>query len=126
MCQRKLYCPADQMLEAVVVRVDRYGRIAEHGFGAGRRDYYLSTAVHERVANMPEVPLLFFVHDFDVCEGGTVKRTVVDQTLTSIDKSLVPHLFESPIRSLDDLVIESKSKSCPVTADTHLAHLSFK
>ena len=58
---------ADQITVALIFRMYRYGGIAQHGFRAGRRHRNKATRFADhRIADMPEMPLVILMLDFNV------------------------------------------------------------
>ena len=106
---------------AFVGGVYRDRAIAQHGFGAGRRDrdivaflgkrhvpvfvfldIGIGRAIGQRVFEVPHVPVDFGGFDFEIGNRGLEMRVPVDQTLAAIDQALVIHIHED----LDHGVVE--------------------
>jgi hypothetical protein len=55
------HAAANEMLVARIIRMDRHGRIAEHGLGPRGGDHDLAGAVLERIGERPELALVRIV-----------------------------------------------------------------
>ena len=78
----------------VVIRVNSYRGVAEHGLRSRRRHYHMAGAVGQRISNVPEFTVLFFGHDFQIGDGGMQHRVPVDQSLAAIDKVFLVQAHE--------------------------------
>ena len=85
---------ADEVLELLVLGVDRDAGIAHHRLGTGGSDDDVAAAVGERVADIPEVTGLIDVLDLRVGQRRQAMRTPVDDAAALIDESLVVKLAE--------------------------------
>ena len=79
---------ADQVLVALVRRVDRNAGVAEHGLRAGGGDGEIVVAVLERVADIPERAGHVLVFDLGVRQGGAAVRAPVDDAVALVDQAL--------------------------------------
>ena len=61
---------AHNVFVAFIVRVDGDRRIAQKGFGTRGRKFQIAASVFERIAQVPEVPRLFFIFHFRVGNGS--------------------------------------------------------
>ncbi len=52
--------------------------------------------------------------DFDISKTGLVCRAVIYNTLTSVNKFVVPKLFERTVNRLDHLFVKCKDQAIPV------------
>ena len=77
------------MLVAWVFRMNHDGGIAEHGFRSCRGDGQRTTAIGQRIANMPEETVLFFRQHFQVRYGGVEFRVPVNETLAAVNQTFV-------------------------------------
>ncbi len=62
--QRQGHGLADQMLVALVFRVDHHGHVAQHGFRAGGGHHQLAFAAGQGVGDVPQAAVFFLVFDF--------------------------------------------------------------
>ena len=92
--QRQDHMTAVQVLVALVVLVDGDGGIAEHGLGTGGRDLQQLAGLLDRIEDVPEMTLLFFVFYLRVGDGGVAVRTPVDQAVAAVDLAVVIQLDE--------------------------------
>ena len=86
---------SQQVPVTLVLRMDHHCRIAEHCFRARRGDGQRGAAVSQGVTNMPQVPLLLFLHHFEVGDGGLQHRVPVDQALAAVDQPFPCLLYTS-------------------------------
>jgi hypothetical protein len=86
---------AQQVAVALIVGMDHHRRVAEHGLRACRGDDQRSTAVGQRVADVPQLSALLFLDDLEVGDRGLQDGIPVDQALAAIDQSLAVELDES-------------------------------
>ncbi len=94
---RKLHRGADELVLVVVLRTDRNTRVSEHGLGTrgGNDDVILTVdGFGERVAQMPQMPILFLVLGLIVGDGGGAVRAPIHDALTAIDKVVVVPIAE--------------------------------
>src|SRR5690606_1762334 len=103
-----------KFLVPFVVGMDGNGRVAQHSFWTGGGHYQLPASVSQRVANMPQVPLLLLVKDFYIGKSRTVKGAEVYQSLAPVNQSFVPHFFERLISSGHDFIVERKNVPAPI------------
>ena len=61
---------AHNVFVAFIVRVDGDRRIAQKGFGTRGGKFQIAASVFERIAQVPEVPRLFFIFHFRVGNGS--------------------------------------------------------
>ena len=81
---------ADEVLVALVIRMDGDTRIAEHRLRARRRDLdVLARLALDLIAQMPEMALLRLVLDFDVRDGRIARRAPVRDARALIDQALL-------------------------------------
>ena len=86
--QGQFHHAADQVLVALILRVDGHGGVAEHGFRPGGRHGQVTFAARQRVLEVPQLTLFFFLDDFQVRDGGVQYRVPVDQALAAVDQAL--------------------------------------
>ena len=79
---------ADEILVALVVRMDSNARIAEHRLRARRRDLdVLARLTLYRIAEVPEVALLRLMLDLDVRDGRIARRAPVRDARALVDEA---------------------------------------
>ena len=115
---------ADEVLVALVVRVDGDGDIAEHGLDTGGRDIGVrALALDIAVAQGDQLTLVVGVDDLDVGDGGAQHRGPVDQALRAVDQAAVEELLEDGLDSLGQAVVEGEALALPVDRVADGAHL---
>ena len=111
---------ADQVLELLVLRVDRNARIAHHRLRTGGGDDDIAAAVGERVADIPEVARLVDILDLRVGERRQAVRAPVDDAAALVDQALIVELAEGLAHGLGAALVHRKAGARPVTARAHL------
>src|SRR6202007_1642273 len=112
--QRQLNHPADQILEALVVRINCDGAIAQHCFRPCCSNGYVSRAVEQRVSNVPEVAFKFFMLNFDMRQRRFTARTPVDQPVITLDQPLIVELHEYFRHGSRETLVKRKALTAPV------------
>ena len=79
--------------------------IAKHGLGSSRGDNNFTNLVKGWVGNIPELPFLVFVWNFDVREASLVLSTVVDYSLAPVDKAILPEVLKCPVDCFDNFFV---------------------
>jgi hypothetical protein len=90
--ERQHHGGAHDVAVALVVRVHRHARVAEHRLGTGGGDHDVVAAAHrlgERIAEVPQVAVEVLVLHLDVGKRGRAPRAPVDDALAPVDESLV-------------------------------------
>ena len=111
---------ADQVLELLVLRVDRNARIAHHRLRTGGGDDDIAAAVGERVADIPEVARLVDILDLRVGERRQAVRAPVDDAAALVDQALIVELAERLAHGLGAALVHREAGAGPVTACAHL------
>ena len=111
---------ADQVLELLVLRVDRNARIAHHRLRTGGGDDDIAAAVGERVADIPEVARLVDILDLRVGERRQAVRAPVDDAAALVDQALIVELAERLAHGLGAALVHREAGAGPVTARAHL------
>ena len=76
---------AHEVLEPLVLRVDRHAGIAHHGLRPGRRHDEVPGPVGEGVADIPEISRLILVFHFNIRKSGKAIRAPVDDAASLIN-----------------------------------------
>ena len=99
--QRQDDFTADQMLIALVLRIDGNGGVTQQRLGARRRNHDVGLRVFrtechafERIAEMPEVAPDLLLLDFEVGDRGLEFRVPVDEPLRLVDEACFIELDE--------------------------------
>ena len=111
---------ADQVLELLVLRVDRNARIAHHRLRTGGGDDDIAAAVGERVTDIPEVARLVDILDLRVGERCQAVRAPVDDTAALVDQTLIVEFAERLAHGLGAALVHREAGAGPVTARAHL------
>ena len=95
---------ADQVLEALVVRMHRDRGVAEHGFRPRGRDHDELVRSLDRILDVPEIALDLDLLHFEIGNGGEQLRVPIDQALVLVDQPFVveldEHLEDGPRQAL--------------------------
>ena len=111
---------ADEVLELLVLGVDRDAGIAHHRLGTGGSDDNVAAAVGERIADIPEVTGLINVLDLRVGERRQAMRTPVDDAAALINEALVVQLAEGLAHGPGAALVHREAGAGPVAARAHL------
>ena len=107
---------ADEVLIALVVRMDGDAGVAQHGLGTGGGDDELLIAVLDRIADVPEVAGHVLVFDLGVREGRAAVRAPVDDAVALIDQALFIELAERLAHGLGAALVHREAGAGPVAA----------
>ena len=121
--QRQYDIFANQVLIALILRVDRYCGIAQHGFRTGGCQNNIAAAVSQRITQVPEVACLLLILYLCIRDGGHAVRTPVDDALALIDEALVVQVDKHLFDCLGASVIQCEPLSVPVTGGAQLFEL---
>ena len=105
---------ADEMLVALVRRVDRNAGVAEHGLRTGGGNGEIVVAVLERVADIPERAGHVLIFDLCVGQGGAAVRAPVDDAVALIDQALFIKLAERLAHGLRAALVHGEAAAVPV------------
>jgi len=123
--QREHHGLADEALVALVIRMDRDRRIAEHRFRPrGRHDEKFFGA-SDRIAEMPELPRPLDVNDFEIADRGLAARAPIDHVRTAIEQPFVVEAQESFEHGAVKLRLEREMLARPIARGAEPDHLSF-
>ena len=120
----QLQVAADQCPVAGVVRVYRHRRVAQHGLRAGGCDHDVPRSVGERVAQVPDVPVLFLGDDLEVGHGGSQHGVPVDQALATIDEAFLVEAHESLPDCRGEPLVHGEAFIRPVHRSAHAPELA--
>ena len=105
---------ADEVLIALVRRVDRDAAVAEHRLGARGGDGQILVAVLERVADIPERAGHILILDLRVGQGSAAVRAPVDDAVALVDQALFIQLAKRLTHGLRAALIHGKAAAIPV------------
>ena len=115
---------ADQVLVALVVRVDGHAGVAQHGLRAGRGDDNVAPFFAlDRISQVPHVALGFDLLDFQVGDGGQEVRIPVDQTLVPVDQAFLVKLHENLEDRPGQTFVHGEAFARPVARGAQTAQL---
>ncbi len=80
---------AHEVTVALVVGVHGDGAVAQHGFGAGRRDDKMAVAVSQRIAEMPEFAGFVLRQHLEVGQCRVQDRIPIHEALAPVDQSFL-------------------------------------
>ena len=115
---------ADQVLVALVVRVDRNAGIAHEGLRTGGRNDQIARAVRQRVADVPQLARLGLVLNLGVGKRGRAVRTPVDDAVALVDQALVVQVYENFADRLGAALVHREALALPVTGRAELFQLA--
>ena len=105
---------ADEVLVALVRRVDRDAGVAEHGLRTGGGDGEIVVAVLERVADIPERAGHVLIFDLGVRQGRAAVRAPVDDAVALVDQALFVQLAERLAHGLRAALVHGEAAAVPV------------
>ena len=105
--------------------MDGYRDIAEKCFWAGGGNDYLPYPVEGRIGNSIEFCFFGFVSDLNVGEACLVSDAKVYHAFATVNKLVIPELFEGRIDGFDNFFVEGEYEVVPACADTKRTELKF-
>ena len=111
---------ADQLGVALVFRVHRDRGVAQQGFRTGGGDHQVIQAfaglraVHQRVAQVPEVALLVVVFHFQVGYRGVQLGVPVHQAFAAVDQAVFMQAHEGFLDRFGEAVVHGEALARPV------------
>ena len=121
--QRQDKCLADHRLIALVVRVNGNGRIAQHRFRTGGGQFQIAGAILERIAQVPEMAVLFLKFHLGVGDGGPAVRAPVDDALAAVNQALFIEAHKHLAHRLGAALVEREAFAVPVAGGAELLEL---
>ena len=115
---------ADQMLVALVVRVDGNAGIAHEGLRTGGRNNEVARAVRQRIADVPQLARLGFVLNLSVGQRSRAVRAPVDDAVALVDKALVVQVYEYLADRLGAALVHGEALAVPVAGGAELFELA--
>ena len=76
---------ADKVLVALIVRVDSYCYVAQHGLRPRGGDDNFADFIQRRVSDLPQLPCFIFMFNLDVGEAGLVFGTIINNPLAAVN-----------------------------------------
>ena len=111
---------ADEVLELLILRVDRHTGIAQHGLRTGGGDDDIAAAVAQRVANVPQVARLVHILHLGVRQRCQAVGAPVDDAAALVDQALVVQLAERLADSAGASLVHGEAAAIPIAGRTHL------
>ncbi len=121
--QRQQHPLADQMRVALVLRMHRHCRIAEHRLRPRRRHNNVLLRANDRIPDMPQMSLPILVQHFQVAQHRQAHRAPVRHPLRAIDQPLLVQLHEHHPHHARKLRRQRELFPRPVAALPNLLHL---
>ena len=115
---------ANQVLVALVVRVDGNTGIAHEGFRTGGRDHQIARAVRQRVADVPKLARLGLVLNLGVGQRSRAVRAPVDNTVALVDQALVIQVDKHLADCLGAALVHREALTLPVAGRAELFQLA--
>ena len=115
---------ADDVLVALIVRVDGHGGVAQHGFRpCGGHDDMAALLAFHRVFEMPQMALRLGGHHLQIGDGGVQARIPVDQPLVLVDQALAVELDEDLAHGAREALVHGEALARPVAGGAKAAQL---
>ena len=115
---------ADQVLVALVVRVDGNAGIAHEGLRTGSRNDQIARAVRQRIADVPQLARLGFVLNLSVGQRSRAVRAPVDDAVALVDKALVVQVYKYLADRLGAALVHGEALAVPVAGGAELFELA--
>ena len=115
---------ADQVLVALVVRVDGHAGIAHEGLRAGGGDHKVARAIAKRIADVPQLARLGLVLNLGVTQCGRAVRAPVDDAVALVDQALVIQVDEHLADRLGAALVHREALALPVAGRAELFQLA--
>ena len=119
--------PSDQRGVALVVRIHRDGDVAQHGLRPRRRDddfaVPVDRATRERIADLPDLPLLLLALDLEIRHRGAERRVPVDEPLAAVDEAVLVQPDERFQHGGRKAFVHREALARPVAGRAEPAHL---
>ncbi len=122
---------ADEMLVALIVRVNGDRGVAEHGLGPrggdddeGGRVFGIEGRALDGIAQMPEVPLGLDLLDFQIGNRGQELRVPIDEALVLVDEAGAMKLDEHFADGLRQPLVHGEAEPRPVAGGTEALELA--
>ena len=72
------------MFVTLVIRVNSYCHVAQHGLRPRGGDYDFTDFIQRRVSDLPQLPFFIFMLNFNVGEAGLVFGAIINDPLAAI------------------------------------------
>ena len=115
---------ADEVLVALIVRIDGNAGIAHEGLRTGGRNNEVARAVCERIADVPQLARLGFVLNLSVGQRSCAVRTPVDDAVALVDEALVVQVYEYLTDRLGAAFVHGEALAVPVAGRAELFQLA--
>jgi len=108
---------------ALILGVDRHGRIAQHGLGPGGGDDQEAAAIGQRIADVVELAVGGLVFDLVVSQGGVAARAPVDHVVALVDQPFLVKADEDLAHRLRQPLVHGEAFPLPVAGTAQLLEL---
>ena len=109
---------ANQVLVTIILWMNRYSRITQHGFRASRCYNYVFIRISNRVTKIPELSIDFFVDHFFIADSRLRDRTPIHEAMPFINQPFFIKFNKSRKNSTGIPFIHGKPFFFPVTGTT--------
>ncbi len=99
---------------SLIVRIDSYGGIAEHGFRTCGCHHCRAPSVFKRIAYVVEMAVVVLVFDFEIRQGRAAPRAPVDNVIAPVDQTFVVKLHKDLSHCLRQAFIHGEPFPFPV------------
>ena len=114
---------ANQMLVALILRIDSDAAVAHEGLRTGGSDNHALVRVLDVVLDIPQLARLGLILYFGIRQRRCTVRTPVDDAAALVNQALVVQVDKHFLDSLRAAFIHRKALSAPVTGGTQLLEL---
>jgi len=114
---------ADQVLIALVLRMDRHGGVAEQRLRAGRRQVKPTAAIRQRITDVIERALGLLILDLGVGNRRQAGRAPVDDPFATVDQALFIQADEHLRDRLRQHIVHGEAFTAPVAGRSEALQL---
>ena len=102
--------------------IDAHARIAQHGFGTGRRNHDISP--FPGIADVPKVRVLFDIFHFRIGQSGLAGRAPIDDARAAIDQPLLIQAHKRLPHRAAEAFVHGKALARPIAGNAQFAKLA--
>ena len=121
--QRQRDALAHERTVALVVRIHRDGHVTQHRLGPRGGDHDRARPIRQRIADLPQLALLFLAVDLEIRHRGAELRVPVDETLAAIDEAVFVQAHEGFQHRRGQAVVHREALARPVGGVAQAPHL---
>ncbi len=105
---------SDQVRKPGILRVHRNGRVAKHGLRARGRHRDMAAVVTERIAEMPQMPLLLLSDHLEIGNRSVQGGVPVHQALSAVNQSFTVQADEHVLYRGRQPIVHGEALARPV------------